>query len=132
MIPKAVTKPESAVPAQAERPRETPVFIPPVDIKETEAEVTLVADMPGIDEKSVHVDLDKNVLTIRGTFAVETPAGCTLAHREYQSGDYERGFTLGEQIDRAGIQATVSNGVLRLILPKAREVQPKRIAVKAG
>jgi len=132
MIPKAVTKPEAAVPAAVERPRETPVFIPPVDIKETAAQVTVVADMPGIDDKSVHVDLDKNILTIRGKFAVETPAGCSLVHREYQSGDYERAFTLGEQIDRTGIQATVRNGVLRLVLPKAKEVQPKRIEVKIG
>jgi len=132
MIPKTVSKPQASVPAQVERPRETPVFAPAVDIKEMESEVTVIADMPGIDEKSVHVDLDKNILTIRGTFAVETPADCSLAHREYQSGDYERAFTLGEQIDRAGIQATVRNGVLVLVLPKAKEVEPKRIAVAAG
>jgi len=131
MVPKTVTKPAAAVPAKVERPRETPVFVPPVDIKETAVDVTVIADMPGIDEKSVHIDLDKNILTIRGTFAVETPAGCTLIHQEYQSGDYERAFTLGEQIDRAGIQATVRNGVLRVVLPKAKEVQPKRIVVKA-
>jgi len=115
----------------AERVEQVPVFTPRVDIRETETEVVLIADMPGIDEKNVHVDLDKNILTIRGAFAVETPEGCSLVHREYESGDYERAFTLGEQIDRTGIQATVRNGVLRLVLPKAKEVQPKRIEVKS-
>jgi len=132
MITKAVGKQETAAPAGVARLRETPVFAPGVDIKETEAGVTLVADMPGVDAKSLHVDLDKNLLTVRGTLVAETPAGCSLAYQEYRNGDYERAFTLGDQIDRVGIEATVKDGVLRLVLPKAKEVQPERIAVKAG
>ena len=132
MITKAVTKQETAAPAEAARLRETPVFVPGVDIKETEANVTLVADMPGVDAKSLHVDLDKNILTVRGTLVAETPEGCSLAYQEYRSGDYERAFTLGDQIDRVGIEATIKDGVLRLVLPKAKEVQPKRIEVKSG
>ena len=132
MITKAVPKQGTAAPAEVSRLRETPVFVPGVDIRETEVDVTLIADMPGVDEKSIHVALDKNVLTVRGTFVAETPEGCSLAYQEYRNGDYERAFTLGEQIDRVGIEATVKDGVLRLVLPKAKEVQPKRIAVKAG
>ena len=131
MITKVVSKQETAAPAVA-RLRETPVFVPGVDIRETEAGVTLVADMPGIDAKSIHVDLDKNVLTVRGTSVTEPPEGCSLAYQEYRTGDYERAFTLGDHIDRAAIEATVKDGVLRLLLPKAKEIPPKRIAVKAG
>ena len=112
MTTQAVDKPTASVPTVPERPRETPVFVPPVDIKESEAAVTLVADMPGVDEKNVHVDLDKNVLTIRGTFADRAPnVGCSLTYQEYRSGDYERSFTLGDTIDRAGIRATAKDGV---------------------
>jgi HSP20 family molecular chaperone IbpA len=132
MTTEAVTKQETAAPAETARLREGPVFAPGVDIKETETDVTLVADMPGVDAKSIHVDLDKNILTVRGTCVAETPEGCSLVYQEYRSGDYERAFTLGDQIDRASIKAEVKDGVLRLVLPKMKEVQPKRIAVKAG
>lgn len=132
MITKAVGKQETAAPAGVARLRETPVFVPGVDIKETGAGVTLIADMPGVDEKNIHVDLDKNVLTVRGTCVTKTPEGCSLVYQEYRNGDYERAFTLGDQVDRVGIEATVKDGVLRLVLPRAKEVQPKRITVKAG
>jgi HSP20 family molecular chaperone IbpA len=88
--------------------------------------------MPGVDETSVKIDLEGSELTIRGTFALEPPAGYSLTYQEYGSGDYERSFTLGDTIDREGIQAVVKDGVLRLTLPKAKEAQPKRIAVNAG
>ena len=132
MAETAMTKRESQTPAAAEHARETPVFTPRVDIRETESEVLLVADMPGVDETSVSIGLEGSQLDIRGTFVPSAPEGYTLNYQEYESGDYERSFTLGDTIDRDGIQAVVKDGVLRLTLPKAREAQPKRIAVKAG
>jgi HSP20 family molecular chaperone IbpA len=127
-----MTKSESQAPAKAERAQQTPVFTPRVDIRETETEVVMVADMPGVDESSVSIDLEGSELAIRGTFVPKVPDGYSLTYREYGSGDYERSFTLGDTIDREGIKAVVKDGVLRLTLPKAKDTQPKRITVKAG
>jgi HSP20 family molecular chaperone IbpA len=127
-----MTKHQGQAPSRAEHAEDTPVFVPRVDIRETEAAVLLVADMPGVDETSVNIDLEGSELTIKGGYLPKAPEGYTATYREYRSGNYERTFTLGDTIDRDGIKATVSNGVLRLTLPKAKEAQPKRIAVKAG
>ncbi len=132
MTAQQIKKRESEAPAQAERTEECPVFIPRVDITESDAQVCLVADMPGVDEQNVDIDLERNVLTIRGKCAPETPQGFTPSYREYRTGNYERAFTLSDEIDRDNIKATVKDGVLRLTLPKAEEAQPRRISVKAG
>jgi len=132
MADKSMAKREPQAPAPAERAEETAVYMPRVDIRETENEVVLIADVPGVDETSVSIDLDGSELAIRGKFVPKTPEGYQLTYREYDSGDYERTFALGDSIDRGGIEAVVRDGVLRLTLPKAKEVQPKRIAVKAG
>ena len=128
----AVTKRNSQTPAEVERAKETPLFTPRVDIRETETDVVLIADMPGVDESSVSIDLEGSELAVRGKFVPKAPEGYSLTYREYGSGDYERTFTLGDTIDRDGIEAVVKDGVLRLTLPKAKEAQPRRIAVKAG
>jgi len=132
MTENAVTKHEQQTPASAERARQTPIFVPRVDIRENEADVVLVADLPGIDETSVSIDLEGSELTLRGSFLPKAPEGFSLIYQEYQSGDYERTFTLGETIDRERIRAVVKDGVLRLTLPKAKAAQPRRIAVQAG
>lgn len=132
MAETAMTKRASRSPAATERTQEGPVFTPRVDIRETEAEVLLVADMPGVDETSVTIDLEGSELTVRGRFTPKAPERYSLTYQEYGSGDYERSFTIGEAIDRENIQAVVKDGVLRLSLPKAKEAQPRRIAVTAG
>jgi len=132
MTKTAVAKREAQTPATTERAEQTPVFVPRVDIRETDTEVVLVADMPGVDETSVSIDLEGSELTLRGKFLPKAPAGYSLTYEEYESGDYERSFTLGDTIDRDGIKAAVKDGILRLTLPKAKETQPKRIEVKAG
>jgi HSP20 family molecular chaperone IbpA len=72
------------------------------------------------------------VLTINGYVELEQPEGLNLAYAEYQVGDYQRAFTLSDQIDREGIEAVVKDGVLRLYLPKVTEAQRRKIAIKAG
>ena len=104
-------------------------FVPDVDIIEHEDAFELTADMPGVDDSTIDVDLDKNVLTLRGRYAEEAPEGYEMAYREYRTGAYERVFTLGNQIDRDNVKATVKNGVLKLHLPKVKEQQPRRIEV---
>jgi len=116
----------------AERTRDRLAFVPRADIYETSEAITVVADMAGIDENSVDVTLENNVLTILGYVEPEMPEGYDLVFAEYQVGDYQRAFTLSDEIDRDGIEATVKDGVLRLHLPKITEARKRKIAIKAG
>ena len=115
----------------AERIRARPVFVPHVDIYETNDSIEIVADMPGVDENSVDILLEQDVLTITGFVEPVQVEGYSLAYAEYRVGDYQRRFTVSNQVDREGIEASVKDGVLRVHLPKA-EPTTKKIAVKAG
>lgn len=116
----------------AERTRARRAYVPRVDIYETDDAIVLLTDMPGIDENSVDIMLEKNVLTINGTVDAESPDNYSLSYAEYESGDYERSFNLSNEIDREKIEATVKNGVLRLYLPKAAPAKTRKITVKGS
>lgn len=124
-------KREAQSPSETERTRSRRVYSPRVDIYEAKDAIMLVADMPGVDENTVDITLEKNVLTISGAVEPEAFEGYQLAYNEYGTGDYQRSFTVSDEIDRDRIVATVKNGVLRLTLPKAEKVKAKKIAVKA-
>jgi HSP20 family molecular chaperone IbpA len=123
---------QEIVESGAERTRARKAFVPRADIYETDDELVVVADMPGVDENSVEVTLEKNVLTITGNVDLVQPENFSLAYAEYEEGDYERSFTLSNEIDLNRIEATVKDGVLRLHLPKIGEAKTKKIAVKAA
>lgn len=114
-----------------ERARAVKIFHPDVDIMERKDDIMVIADMPGVDESSVDVTLENNVLNIYGKVDWNAPDNLKLAHGEYGMGDYQRMFTLTGEVDRGRIEATVSNGVLRIILPKAEAIKTRKIAVKA-
>ena len=119
---------QTACRGAVERTRKT---MPRTDIHETPESIVITADMPGVDEKSVDVTLEKNILMIRGSVAPETPEGFSPAYAEYEIGDYQRVFTLSDEIVKDGISAVVKNGVLRLTLPKTAPARTKKIAVTA-
>jgi HSP20 family molecular chaperone IbpA len=116
----------------AERTRARRAYVPRVDIYETDEAIVLLTDMPGVEENSIDITLEKNVLTINGYVEVDTPDNYSLAYAEYESGDYERSFNLSDEIDREKIEATVKNGVLRLHLPKAGPAKTRKITVKGS
>jgi HSP20 family protein len=118
--------------AVTEKIRNVKTFVPRVDIYETKDALFLIADMPGVDEKTVDVELEKNILTISGHVENGKVKDYNLVFSEYEVGDYERTFTLSDEIDREKIKATVQQGVLRLELPKAEKVKPKKIAINAA
>ncbi len=130
MSEKELQKTESAT--AAEKIRNVKTFVPRVDIYETKESIFLIADMPGVDEKTVEVELEKNILTITGWTEDSKLKDHSLLFSEYETGDYERSFTLSDEIDREKINATVKQGVLLLELPKAEKVKPKKIAIKAA
>jgi len=118
--------------AATEKIRNVKTFVPRVDIYETKDSLFLIADMPGVDEQSVDVELEKNILTIAGRVDPAEAKDKSIVYSEYEIGDYERIFTLSDEIDRDKIYATVKNGVLRLELPKAEKAKPKKITIKAA
>ena len=115
-----------------ERIRSGKVFVPPVDIIETDEKITLMADMPGVDQQSINITLEQDKLMIQGNVEVDIPEDFSSFTHEYEIGDYERSFTLNEQIDREKIEATLKDGVLEVNLPKAEPAKPKKITIKAG
>ena len=116
------------VEAEGEQTKEGPVFVPAVDIYESEEALTLVADMPGVSKESLTIDLKENTLTIKGGVQPTQALGKVL-YKEYEEGDYYRQFTLSELIDQGGITAGLKDGVLTLNLPKVKPAQPRRIEI---
>jgi HSP20 family protein len=125
-----VRKEQSAFQAESTRARQ--VFIPRTDIIEKTDSIILIADMPGVDEQHMDITLEKGVLTIYGTVDAAYHQEYRVAYAEYGIGDYRRSFRVTDEIDQDKIEATVKNGVLRLILPKAEQAKPKKITVKTG
>ena len=125
-------KEKQEVKADVEHTKPGPTFTPAVDIFETDAGITLVADMPGVKAKNLDIDLHKSVLTIKGDVVSPEGANETDIFREYNTGSYVRQFTLSDAIDQSKIDAELKDGVLKLVLPKAEKAVPRKIAVKAG
>ena len=127
-----VQKQEEAPVDEMERTRSRRSFVPRADIYETEKEIIVLADVPGANEKTVDITLEKNVLSITAYVEPAIPSGFDIAYAEYEEGDYQRSFRLSDEIDQNKIEAVVSEGVLRLRLPKAQEARSKKISVKTG
>lgn len=120
----------ASTPAETERTRNRKVYVPKVDIIETADGMVMYADIPGADEKTVEVTLEKSVLTISSTIVPQHFAGRSICYAEYDVGDYERSFTVSDEVDRDRIEAVVKNGVLKLVLHKVPQVVAKKIAVR--
>jgi HSP20 family protein len=104
-------------------------YLPATDIVETEKELLLYMDMPGVDKENVRVKLEKNVLQIEGLIETESYSKLKPLYTEYNVGNYSRQFELSNKIDQAGIEASMKDGVLSLILPKVAEMQPRTIQI---
>jgi HSP20 family protein len=125
-------KEKSEVSSVTEQTKPGLVFTPDVDIFETEKGITLLADMPGVKSGDLNIDLRENVLTLDGD--VKKPEGENEAglFTEYRTGKYYRQFNLSEIIDQSKIEATMTDGVLRLTLPKVEAAKPRKITIKAS
>jgi HSP20 family protein len=109
-----------------------PVYSPCVDIFESDNAITVLADMPGVKAKDLKIDLRESVLTLTGQVPAPESAMESEVLREYHSGTFFRQFTLSDTIDHARIDAQLTDGVLRLELPKVEKARPRQIAVKTG
>ena len=117
---------------QAEGTRPGPVFRPDVDILQKPDGYVIFADLPGVDEGSVDVRLDKGVLSVDAKFGAFPEHNWTTRHEEYRLGSYHRAFRVSEDIDPAGVSASMRNGVLELQLPKSEATRPRSIPVQSG
>jgi HSP20 family molecular chaperone IbpA len=119
---------------KSEREQTTPgrVYSPSVDIFEDDQALTIVADMPGVPSENVTIDLRDDVLSLSGVPSVSVPEQEEYLLHEFDTGKYFRQFTLSEVIDQANIKANLSNGVLRVTLPKVGPAKPRKIEITEG
>lgn len=120
-----------AEPRAVDAIRERPVVAPAADIYETEEALVVVADLPGLDQSAVTVELDNDVLRIRGTVPASQPELESPELQEFCARDFERTFAIPVPVDRDHVRAQMKNGVLTVTLPFAPEVRPKPIKVDA-
>lgn len=116
----------------SERTRSRQVFVPRADIYETQDHLVLLVDMPGVASDGVDITLEKRTLAIRGYATDQLRENYRQIYAEYDDGDYERVFTLSEDIDREGIEASQKDGVLRLVLAKAAPAKARKIELKTA
>ncbi len=123
-----------ATPAQASGAHETPqqTVVPPVDVFEDDAGITLLADLPGVSRDRLGVRVEGDTLLIEGSIDIAGPAGMELVYGEAQIPGYRRQFTLSRELDPSRIEARLQDGVLRLSIPKSEEARPRRIEVQDG
>lgn len=123
---------QTSSPATPEARAELPHVVPPVDVFENDASITLVADLPGVAREQLQVRVDGDNLVLEATAATAGPADMQLVYGEAQIPTYRRQFTLSRELDASRIEAQLRDGVLRLTIPKAEEAKPRRIQVQVG
>ena len=108
----------------------TTSWIPAADIYESDSELVVNLDLPGVDPKMVDLRVENNVLTIRGERQFEEKQNKENYHRVERSyGAFARSFTLSTSVDPEKIRANYKAGVLSITLPKAEAAKPKRIQI---
>src|SRR5438876_7016302 len=115
---------------RADEPAATTSWSPSVDIFETEGEIVVKAELPGMDRKDIALGLENNVLSIRGErrFVKETKE--ENYHRiERSYGNFSRSFSIPATVDEEKIRADYKDGVLKIILPKKEQARPKQIKI---
>src|ERR1700719_3758025 len=106
-------------------------IIPNIDISETDKAIEVSAEMPGLERKDVEISIDDDTLTIRGEKKVEESQGDkNVQHSERTYGVFLRVLQLPPGVDPSSVQATMSNGVLKIAIPKPAKSEPKKIEVK--
>ncbi len=135
-----VTPPTPASPAQpttaemVTQPQTAPVpertvFMPPIDIYDSDEGLVLLADLPGVTIESLEIQVQDNRLTLFGRVTPVLPTEARLLHQEFEWGDFLRSFILSDEVDHERITAKLNNGVLEVVLPRAPKTTPRKIQV---
>jgi HSP20 family protein len=108
-------------------------WVPAMDLAETDGEYVLRADLPGLTEKDVNIELDERVLTISGERKAEHEERKEGYHRiERSSGSFSRSLTLPEGVDASAIKASFDHGVLEVRVPKPEAKKPQKVSISVG
>lgn len=129
--PHELTAQPSAMPVEppVEATVERVYFTPPVDIYDGAEGLVLIADLPGVPQGTLELEVQNNKLTLLGRVPASAPPGARLIHKEYDEGDFVRSFILSDEVDHERISAKLTNGVLEVVLPRAAKATPRRIQV---
>ena len=117
-----------------EQDRREPEFMlrPAVDIFENDHGITMLADLPGVSNDRLNLQVDKDTLKISGDAAIGAAQNMEPLWAEIRSTRYERAFTLSPELDAENITAAMKNGVLTVNIPKRAEVRPRKIQLKVA
>jgi len=115
---------------KSDEPASTTTWSPAVDIFETESEIVVKAEVPGMDRKDITLNLENNVLTLRGERRFLKEAKEENYHRiERSYGGFSRAFSIPATVDEEKIRADYQDGVLKIVLPKKEQLRPKQIKI---
>lgn len=129
MSNEVTSKPAETAAAPA---RQEPALLPPVDVVEDATGITLYADLPGVPKDRLSLRVEGDTLSIEAQMALAVPQGMEATHAEVRLAQYRRAFTLSKELDPGKVAAELSQGVLRVRIPKAEHAQPRRIEVQIG
>jgi HSP20 family protein len=130
LIPQNDPVGHASVPAEV--PEQRLLFTPPIDIYESEEGLVLVADLPGVTLENLELQVQDNKLTLFGRVSSYVPENMLGKHEEYGVGDFLRSFILPDVVDHERISAKLNNGVLKVVLPKAEQPEPRKISIDEG
>ena len=107
------------------------IFAPPVDVKEDAEAYTVLLDVPGVSQENIHVELQDNILTIKGTKEQKTEVEGRYRRVERRYGSFARTLHLPRNVDENAVAANLEDGVLEIRLPKREDARPRQINVAA-
>src|SRR5262245_57045504 len=115
---------------RGDEPVSTTTWSPMVDIFETEGDIVVKAELPGMDRKDIFLNLENNVLTLKGERRFEKETKEENYHRiERSYGGFSRSFSIPSMVDEEKIRADYKEGVLKIVLPKKEQAKPKQIRI---
>ena len=118
--------------ASVENKEHTQTIRPATDIYETKEGVVLYIDLPGVHRDALNIDVDQNVLMVKGEINLDIPADLTPTYMDVHAAIFNRKFTLSTELDSNKIDAQLKDGVLTLYIPRSEEHKPHKIEVKAA
>ncbi len=105
---------------------------PATDIHESKEGVTLFFDLPGVSKETLDIDVDQDILTIKGKIDLTTAKNMQPTYIDVRANVFERRFTLGDELDSSQIVAKLDQGALKLSIPRLEKHQPKKINIKVA
>ncbi|MFA7280046.1 MAG: Hsp20/alpha crystallin family protein [Sterolibacterium sp.] len=116
--------------ASHETSRKEAAILPPVDVVEDSAGITLYADLPGVPKDRLSLQIESDTLTLEGDVVLDFPEGMDASHIEVSLPGYRRVFTLSKELDGSKVHAEFRNGVLKLRIPKIEHAQTRKVEIK--